>query len=152
MHVELISEAKMYLRNVKKPRMTLLVQMALLKKWLSKAGFHYKLNPSTWLADGGELSWKPIKAACLEHCGEACGFLVNSISFLLMSLCYFLFNEMHWLLEIKQYYFSAYMYSMALIGTNIRRLLQVQQSLIQNQIFILDGLNSKDLVPVFLSR
>jgi len=36
-----------------------------------------------------------FQAACLEHCGEACGFLVNSISFLLMSLCYFLFNEMH---------------------------------------------------------
>merc|ERR550534_1307920 len=46
-------------------------------------------------AADGTLEEMTLQGACLEHCGEACGFLVNSVSFLLMSLCYFLFNEMH---------------------------------------------------------
>ena len=38
MHVELISKAKILLRNAKKPKMTFQQQMAPLKKWRSKAG------------------------------------------------------------------------------------------------------------------
>merc|ERR1712147_422638 len=36
-----------------------------------------------------------LQGACLEHCDQACGFLKNSVSFLLISLCYLLFNENH---------------------------------------------------------
>ena len=43
----------------------------------------------------GILAEMAIQPQCQEYCGEPCGFLVNSVSFLLMSLCYFLFHEMH---------------------------------------------------------
>ena len=105
MHVESILEEKMFQRNVKRPKKTLQMQMVFLKKCHSKAGFQTKIKfPLIWLSDNGKVIWKPIKAACVEHCGEPCGFLINSVSFLLISLCYFIFDEMHWLSEIKQYF------------------------------------------------
>ena len=106
MHVESILEEKMFQRNVKRPKKTLQMQMVFLKKCHSKAGFQTKIKFPLiwWLSDNGKVIWKPIKAACVEHCGEPCGFLINSVSFLLISLCYFIFDEMHWLSEIKQYF------------------------------------------------
>merc|ERR1712212_260130 len=33
-----------------------------------------------------------VQSACMEHCGQACGFLVNSISFMLLLISYLLFH------------------------------------------------------------
>jgi len=44
-------------------------------------------------AADGTIEEMTLQAACMEHCGEVCGFLVNSVSFLLITICFF--NEMH---------------------------------------------------------